>query len=45
MPYNLPTLAIPRPSKIYPYWDFWHVHLPAGNPETELVYLLSTKAT
>jgi hypothetical protein len=32
-PYNVPTLSIPRPSKIYPKWDFWFENKPSGNPD------------
>jgi hypothetical protein len=29
---NIPTSSIVRPSKIYPYWDFWYENKPSGNP-------------
>jgi hypothetical protein len=29
---NIPTLSIPRPSKIYPNWYFWFENMPSGNP-------------
>jgi hypothetical protein len=29
-PNNIPT--IPRPSKIYPNWEFWSENIPSGNP-------------
>jgi hypothetical protein len=28
---NIPTFCIPRPSKIYPNWDFWLENTPSGN--------------
>jgi hypothetical protein len=28
----LKNLTIPRPSKMYPYWDFWFENKPSGNP-------------
>jgi hypothetical protein len=28
----IPTFSIPRPSKIYPNWDFWFEKIPSGNP-------------
>jgi hypothetical protein len=31
-PQNTPTFSIPRPSKIYPNWDFWFEKIPSGNP-------------
>jgi hypothetical protein len=31
--YNIPTCSIPRPSKIYPNWDFWYANIPSGNPD------------
>jgi predicted metalloenzyme YecM len=31
-PNNIPTLPIPRPSKIYPNLDFWFENMPSGNP-------------
>jgi hypothetical protein len=31
-PKNIPTFSIPRPSKIYPSWDFWFENKPSGNP-------------
>jgi hypothetical protein len=34
--YNIPTLSIPRPSKIYPNWDFWPLNKPSGNPVLQL---------
>jgi hypothetical protein len=30
-PKNVPTFSIPRPSKIYPNWDFWFDNKPSGN--------------
>jgi hypothetical protein len=30
-PLNLPTFSIPRPSQIYPNWDFVK-NIPSGNP-------------
>jgi hypothetical protein len=29
---GISTLSIPRPSKIYPNWYFWHENIPSGNP-------------
>jgi hypothetical protein len=29
---NIPTFPVPRPSKIYPNWDFWFENRPSGNP-------------
>jgi hypothetical protein len=29
---NIPTFSIPRPSTIYPNWDFWSENKPSGNP-------------
>jgi hypothetical protein len=29
---NIPAFSIPRPSKIYPNWDFWYENIPSGNP-------------
>jgi hypothetical protein len=26
---NITTLSIPRPSKIYPNWDFWFENMPS----------------
>jgi hypothetical protein len=26
------TFYIPRPFKIYPYWEFWYENIPSGNP-------------
>jgi hypothetical protein len=31
-PYNIPTLSISRPSKIYPKLGFWFENNPSGNP-------------
>jgi hypothetical protein len=31
-PKNMPTLSIPRPSKIYPNCDFCFENIPSGNP-------------
>jgi hypothetical protein len=31
-PKNIPNFSIPRPSKIYPNWDFWFESKPSGNP-------------
>jgi hypothetical protein len=33
-PKNIPTFSIPRPSKLYPNWDFWSKNKPSGNPDT-----------
>jgi hypothetical protein len=30
--YNITTSSIPRPSKLYPNWDFWFENKPSGNP-------------
>jgi hypothetical protein len=30
-PKQTPTFTIPRSSKIYPNWDFWHVNIPSGH--------------
>jgi hypothetical protein len=30
-PLNIPTFSIPRPSKIYPSWNFWSYNKPSGN--------------
>jgi hypothetical protein len=27
-----PTFSIPRPSKIYPNWNYWFETIPSGNP-------------
>jgi hypothetical protein len=27
--HNIPTFSIPRPSKIYPHWDFWFENIPS----------------
>jgi hypothetical protein len=35
MPYNLPTFSIPRPSKIYPNWDFVDANELSGNPAAD----------
>jgi hypothetical protein len=33
-PENIPTfLPIPRPSNIYPNWDFWYEKIPPGNAD------------
>jgi hypothetical protein len=29
---NTSTFSIPRPSKIYPNWDFWFKNKASGNP-------------
>jgi hypothetical protein len=29
---NAPAFSVPRPSKIYPNWDFWFEDIPSGNP-------------
>jgi hypothetical protein len=29
--YNITTFSIPRPSKLYPNWDFWFENKPSGN--------------
>jgi hypothetical protein len=29
----MPTFSIPRPSKIFPNWDFWFAKIPSGNPD------------
>jgi hypothetical protein len=29
---NIKTFSIPRPSKMYPNWDFWSENKPSGNP-------------
>jgi hypothetical protein len=29
------TFSNPRPSKIYPIWDFWCENIPSGNPGSE----------
>jgi hypothetical protein len=31
--HNITTFSNPRPSKVYPRWDFWFEHKPSGNPE------------
>jgi hypothetical protein len=31
--------SIPRPSKIYPTWDFWFENKPSGNPGWSLAAL------
>jgi hypothetical protein len=41
---NLPTLTIPRPSKISPYRDFWFENIPSGNPDTEVLADLRQRA-
>jgi hypothetical protein len=33
-PKNIPTFSIPRPSKLYPNWEFWSKNKPSGNPDT-----------
>jgi hypothetical protein len=33
----IPTFSIPRPSKIYPNWEFWFRNISSGNPVSELV--------
>jgi hypothetical protein len=30
---TMPTFSIPRPSKIYPNWDFWFENKTSGNPD------------
>jgi hypothetical protein len=35
-PLNVPTFSIPRPSKIFPNWDFWFENIPSGNPDLQL---------
>jgi hypothetical protein len=30
---NIPTFSIPKPFKIYQYWDFWFENKPSGNPD------------
>jgi hypothetical protein len=32
---NIPTFSIPRPSKIYPDWDFWFENKLSGNPASQ----------
>jgi hypothetical protein len=29
---KIPTFPIPRPSNVYPNWDFWSENIPSGNP-------------
>jgi hypothetical protein len=29
---NILTFSIPKPSKIYPNWNFWSENKPSGNP-------------
>jgi hypothetical protein len=29
---NITTFSIPKPSKIFPNWDFWYENIPSGNP-------------
>jgi hypothetical protein len=29
---KIKTFSIPRPSNIYPNWDFWFEYKPSGNP-------------
>jgi hypothetical protein len=31
-PQNIPTLSVPKPSKIFQNWDFWFENVPSGNP-------------
>jgi hypothetical protein len=31
-PNSVQTFIIPRPSKIYPFWDFGYENIPSGNP-------------
>jgi hypothetical protein len=28
---NIPIFSIPRPSKVYPKWDFGYENIPSGN--------------
>jgi hypothetical protein len=35
-PSNISTFSHPRPSKIYPNWDFWFENKPSGNPGPRL---------
>jgi hypothetical protein len=30
--WNIPTISISRPSKIYPNWNLWFENIPSGNP-------------
>jgi hypothetical protein len=32
---NIPTFFIPRPSKIYPNWNFWFANVTSGNPASQ----------
>jgi hypothetical protein len=31
-PCNIPIFYIPRPSKVYPNWEFWFEKKPSENP-------------
>jgi hypothetical protein len=37
-PWNIPTFPIPRPSKIYPNWDFWFENIQSGSPGCEVAW-------
>jgi hypothetical protein len=41
-PKNKPNFSIPRPSKIYPNWDFWFENIPSGNPVLHKYFLPPT---